>query len=84
MSEAGLYIWETNEDADYPEDTGLPKLDQMNWMQYILDTGSSLDEAVQAAHDIEVSGWGWHYFMGDPRGNCAAVAFINGEVMRIG
>lgn len=81
MNEAGLYIWEMNEDADYPKDENLPKLNQMNWMQYILDNYSTVEEAIQCASEIEIDGWGWHFFAGDAKGNTAAIAFIDGEVV---
>ncbi len=81
MNEAGLYIWEMNEDADYPQNDSLPKLNQMNWMQYILDNFSTLEEAIQCASDIEIDGWGWHFFVGDNQGNTAAIAFADGKVV---
>ncbi len=81
MNEAGLFIWEMNEDADYPKDERLPKLDQMQWMQYILDNYSTTEEAIKCASEIEISGWGWHFFVGDASGNTAAIAFIDGEVV---
>ncbi len=81
MNEAGLYIWEMNEDAEYPKNDSLPKLNQMVWMQYILDNYSTLEEAIQCASEIEIEGWGWHYFVADAQGNCASIAFIDGEVV---
>jgi penicillin V acylase-like amidase (Ntn superfamily) len=81
MNEAGLYIWEMNEDADYPRNDSLPKLNQMNWMQFILDNYSTLEEAFQCASEIEIDGWGWHYFVGDNQGNTAAIAFVDGKVV---
>ncbi len=81
MNEVGLYIWEMNDDADYPKDENLPKLNQMNWMQYILDNFSTVEEAIQCASEIEIDGWGWHFFAGDAHGNTAAIAFIDGEVV---
>ena len=81
MNEAGLYIWEMNENADYPKNENLPKLNQMNWMQYILDNYSTTREAIQCASEIEIDGWGWHFFVGDALGNTAAVAFIDGKVV---
>jgi len=81
MNEAGLYVWEMNEDAGYPKNDSLPKLNQMNWMQYILDNYSTLEEAVRCASEIEIDGWGWHFFMGDGQGNTAAVEFIDGKVV---
>jgi choloylglycine hydrolase len=79
MNEEGLFIWEMNEDADYPKGKGLPRLSQMNWMQYILDNYSTTEEAVSCASEIEIDGWGWHFFVGDAQGNTAAIAFVNGE-----
>jgi len=81
MNETGLYIWEMNEDADYPKNDSFPKLNQMNWMQFILDSYSTVDEAIQCASEVEIDGWGWHYFVGDAQGNCAVIAFIDGKVI---
>ncbi len=81
MNEAGLFIWEMNEDADYPRNEDLPKLNQMQWMQFILDNYSTVEEAIQCASDIQIDGWGWHFFVGDSRGNTAAIAFIDGHVI---
>jgi len=79
MNETGLFIWEMNEDPEYPENTGKPKLDQMNWMQYVLDNFSTTEEALQSASDFEISGWGWHYFIGDASGDCATLTFVDGK-----
>jgi len=79
MNEAGLFIWEMNEDPEYPVNTGKPKLDQMSWMQYVLDNFSTTEEALQSATDIEISGWGWHFFIGDASGDCAALTFVDGK-----
>jgi penicillin V acylase-like amidase (Ntn superfamily) len=81
MNEVGLYIWEMSEDIEYPKNDSLPKLNQMNWMQYILDNYSTVEEAIQCASEIEIDGWGWHYFVGDAKGNTAAIAFIDGKVV---
>ena len=81
MNEAGLFIWEMNEEADYPKNDSLPKLNQMNWMQYILDNYSTTEEAIRSASEFEIDGWSWHFFVGDAEGNTAAIAFINGEVV---
>ena len=81
MNEAGLFIWEMNEEADYPRNDSLPKLNQMNWMQYILDNFSTTEEAIQSASEFQIDGWSWHYFVGDAEGNTAAIGFIDGEVV---
>jgi len=79
MNETGLYIWEMNENPQYPKNDSLPKLNQMNWMQYILDNCSTLDEALECTNQFEIDGWGWHYFFGDAKGNIAAVTFVDGK-----
>jgi len=82
MNEVGLYIWEMNADFDdYPKNDSLPKLNQMNWMQYILDNYSTVEEAIQCAYEIDIDGWGWHFFIGDAQGNTAAIDFIDGKVV---
>lgn len=81
MNEAGLFIWEMSDDIEYPKNDSLPKLSQMSWMQYILDNFSTVDEAVRCAYDIEIDGWGWHYFVGDANGNTAAISFIESKVV---
>ena len=81
MNEAGLYIWEMNDDPVYPKNENLPKLNQSNWMQYILDNFSTTDEAIQCAYDIEIEGWGWQFFIGDASGKTAAVNFMDGKVV---
>lgn len=81
MNEEGLFIWEMNEDTEYPKNENLPKLNQMNWMQYILDNFTTTEEAIKCASEIEIDGWGWHFFVGDAKGNIAAIEFFNGEVV---
>jgi penicillin V acylase-like amidase (Ntn superfamily) len=82
MNEVGLYIWEMSVyAADYPKNGSLPKLNQMHWMQYILDNYSTVEEAIQCASEIEIDGWSWHFFVGDAKGNTAAISFIDGEVV---
>ncbi len=81
VNEAGLYIWEMSDETEYPKNPSLPKLLQMNWMQYVLDNFAATDEVVASAHEIEIDGWGWHYFVGDVQGRCASVEFIKGQVV---
>ncbi len=82
MNEVGLYIWEMSADFDeYPKKEGAPKLNQMHWMQYILDNCMTVEEAIQCARDMEIDGWGWHFFIGDAEGNTAAVDFADDEVL---
>ena len=77
INEEGLFIWEMSEKADYPKNENLPKLNQMSWMQYILDNYSTVEEAVLCATEIEIDGWEWHFFIGDAKGNTAVIEFID-------
>jgi len=80
MNEAGLYIWEMNEEADYPQNDSLPRLMHANWMQFVLDNCLTLDEAISSASAFQIDGWTWHYFISDASGDCASLAFIGGKV----
>lgn len=82
MNEEGLYIWEMNETAEFPKNENLPKLMHMNWIQYVLDSYSTIDEIIKSTSEFQLDDGGmtWHYFISDSKGNCASLAFINGKV----
>ena len=79
VNEAGLFLWEMGEDVEYPNDPGKPAMNQMNWMQYILDTCLYVEDAIDRAHEVTIDGWGWHYFVGDATGKTASIHFIDGK-----
>ena len=82
INEAGIFIWEMSMvGTQYPDDEKLPRLLKMNWMQFVLDNFGTLDDALTAANDIQLTGWQWHYFLGDAYGNCATIEFIDGQVV---
>ena len=82
MNEAGL-VASTMQLAsgEYPEpDERLP-LNDGNWVQYILDTCGSVEEAIRVSSQVRVedSGAPSHYLLADEGGNCAAIEYIDGE-----
>ena len=80
MNEVGLFIWEMSlMNTTFIQDKSLPKLFMMQWMQYILDNCSTVQEAIQCAHSIVLDGWNWQFFVADRDGNCASIAFISGR-----
>ncbi len=79
INEAGLFIWEMNEEGTYPNDPALPRLMHMNWMQYVLDNFATVDEALEHVGRIAIDGWPWHFFLADATGECAALAFVDGK-----
>jgi len=81
INEAGLYIWEMNEETDYPQNKKLPRLMHMNWMQYVLDNYSTTEEVIESTYKFQIDGWTWHYFVSDAMGNSASIEFLNGKVI---
>lgn len=56
INEAGLYIWEMNEEADYPQNKKLPRIVHMNWMQYVLDNYATTEEVIRSASEFQIDG----------------------------
>lgn len=81
INEAGLFVWEMSEDVQYPRNTSLPKLNQMQWIQFLLDNHATTKEAIRCASEFEIDGWGWHFFIGDASGDVAVVSFKDGKVI---
>jgi choloylglycine hydrolase len=82
MNEAGLCIWEMSlGKTNFIENDSLPKLFMAQWMQYVLDNFESVDLVIKSTSEIALDGWGWHFFACDSSGRCAAIDFIDGEVV---
>jgi len=68
--------------AVYPTDTSLPVTDALQWMQYLLDTSATIDEAVANAKLIRpMTSLSLHYILCDASSNCAVVEFVNGQMV---
>ncbi len=80
VNEVGLFVWEMSlMNTTFIQDKTLPKLFMMQWMQYVLDNCSTVQEVIQCAYSIAMDGWNWHFFVADREGNCASIAFILGR-----
>ena len=80
MNEIGLFVWEMSlMNTTFIQDKTLPKLFMMQWMQYVLDNCSTVQEVIQCAYSIAMDGWNWHFFISDRNGDCASIAFILGR-----
>jgi choloylglycine hydrolase len=80
INEAGLFIWEmTLVGTAFPDDPDQPKLFMMQWMQYVLDNFSTVDEVIDHAGRISIDGWDWHFFVADASGKTAAIEFLSGR-----
>lgn len=82
MNEAGLVIEEMSlGGTSYPQHPDSSSIVHMQWIQYQLDNHSSVDEAIANLNTLSIKGWKWHFLLGDNRGQCAAVDFIDGEIL---
>ena len=80
INEAGLYVQEMSlGESVYPQDDSLPCMYTEQWMQYLLDNYSTVEEVLQSLSRIIIDGWPWHYFLCDRAGHTAGIQFINGK-----
>jgi penicillin V acylase-like amidase (Ntn superfamily) len=57
-------------------------VEQLQWVQYLLDTSSNLDEALANAQKVRVGPTATlHYFLCDASSNCATVEYLNGDLV---
>jgi len=81
MNEAGLAIglmWLNK--AEYPPPDSRPEIDNLQWMQYVMDNFNTVDEVMQdtGVRIAPLSTAAIHYLIGDAKGGCVCVEFING------
>jgi penicillin V acylase-like amidase (Ntn superfamily) len=81
MNEKGLYIGEmTLIGTEYSKNDKLPKIYHHQWLQYILDNFSTVNEALESLSKILVEGHcQWHFFIADKTGDAAVVEFLEGN-----
>jgi YD repeat-containing protein len=84
MNEAGLVVelmW--LEETKYPKADSRPELGALEWIQYQLDTASTVAEVLVNARRVRISEKAapLHFLVADQKGNVAAVEFLNGELI---
>jgi choloylglycine hydrolase len=83
MNEAGLVIelmW--LEGSVYPEVDERATLDNLQWIQYQLDTATTVDEVLASDERVRIVGEApLHYLVADAAGNAATVEFLNGRLV---
>ncbi|MFZ5675938.1 MAG: linear amide C-N hydrolase [Pseudomonadota bacterium] len=81
MNEAGLatsQMW--LDEARYEAPDERPGIGVAEWMQYVLDTSATVDEALAAAARVRIdSRIPLHYKLMDAQGNAAVVEFLDGK-----
>jgi penicillin V acylase-like amidase (Ntn superfamily) len=82
MNEAGLVVEEmTLLESAFPRVAGRQTIAQVQWIQYLLDTKASVTEVVADLDRYDLTGWTWHFMVGDKTGDCASVDFLNGRAV---
>ena len=82
MNEAGLVVemmW--LKEAGYPQPDSRPAVMELQWIQYLLDTCSSIDEVRQSNDRVRILPMGsrLHFLILDRSGRALAVEFIDGR-----
>ncbi|AXS80315.1 linear amide C-N hydrolase [Dechloromonas sp. HYN0024] len=84
MNEAGLVV-ETMwlDETRYPESSELPRIDNIQWVQYMLDTAANVPELLAATANVDVVSGGAskvHYQVCDRSRACAVIEFLDGKL----
>jgi penicillin V acylase-like amidase (Ntn superfamily) len=84
MNDAGLSvdIMELKASVYPPQTDPLPAVTVHQWVQYILDTSATVDEAIENSKRarITTAGAGSHYMVCDPSSRCAIFEYLNGQL----
>ena len=81
MNERGLVIEELNSWGDPPREPDLPTLNEFQWVQYLLDNFTSIEEILHARPlpVIDPLLGNLHYLLADRSGAVAIVEFFDGQ-----
>jgi choloylglycine hydrolase len=85
INEMGLAIVSLalENEGKYPDIDNKPMVDNFQWIQYMLDNCSTLNEVITASKSIRISNQSvpyLHYVIADAKGNYAFAAYINKEL----
>jgi choloylglycine hydrolase len=82
MNEAGLVVSTMSLPATTnPPPDNRPPLTSGFWLQYQLDTASSVEEVIGSDTVVRIADTVDHYLVADRQGECAVIEFINGELV---
>jgi hypothetical protein len=83
INEAGLVIEELSAQAEYPPPDGRPQFNELQWIQYHLDTCRSVKDVLKSAPGLGISKhfFGLHYLIADRKGNAAVIEFNDGQMV---
>ena len=92
INEAGLFISTMNGEGSakdaFPEPDSRAPLVPLQWVQYQLDNFSTVDEVIASFQSIRIPRppanspvQGLHWLVGDSKGKCASIEFLNGKMV---
>ncbi len=84
MNEQGLVVelmW--LDGTKYAQPDNRPAIGVLQWIQYQLDTHSSVDEVIASEKDLRISSNATplHFLVADAKGNAATIEFLNGKMV---
>ena len=85
INEAGLAIavlW--LHEAEYPQVDDRPAVNEVQWVQYQLDTATTVKDVLASDAEIRIqplSQTKLHYFVADRSGDCAVIEFLDGKLV---
>jgi choloylglycine hydrolase len=83
INEVGLVIEELSGPAEYPPPDERPFLNELQWIQYHLDTCRSVKEVIKSDRALRIarSLFKLHYLVADRKGNTAVIEFSGGKMV---
>lgn len=83
MNEKGLVVESLVSTAQHPAKDDRPAVNELQWIQYHLDTCKNVEEVLRSAESIRISSYAvhLHYFVTDAQGNSAVIEWIGGELV---
>jgi len=81
MNEKGLVVEILDLPATtFPAPDARPTVSLLEWIQYLLDTSASVEEAIAAAELVRIkSGARCHFLIADASGDTASIEYLNGQ-----
>ncbi len=84
MNETGLVLevmW--LQQIEFPEPDARPTLDELQWVQYQLDTASSVRDVIRSDASIRISpnSQPIHFLLSDKTGEAATIEFLDGKMV---
>jgi penicillin V acylase-like amidase (Ntn superfamily) len=82
INEAGLVVEELSASARYPAPDARPALNELQWIQYQLDTQATVRGLVRSASKVRISRlfFRLHFLVADAGGRRAVIEFIDGKM----